>query len=387
MVLTLLAVFVGALAIFTGTVHHFYLSPVIQILGIGRVVQSIGNDRCTTVPELQACEKIILHQPSGVLYLACSTQDSRSRWLPAGERFNLTGRSTTDFVATYDPTTKVVTRLQTTDFQSARGLSLHGMDVVPSSTDPKRLLVYLVNHRAPLDQDPYKVGADSVIEIFETTIASRKLVHRQTIEDPVIIAPNDVVGSSDGQSFYFTNDHGSKIRFARSYIEIFSPASSVGYCHVNDGCKFAITKMFSNNGIVRADNDTFYVANSFVGKLNVLEKGNDNSLVLTDTIKTDQGLDNVSLDADGAIWAVGFPRLYTLFKHIGNPGLLSPSSVLKFTANRGPGSFYGEKYIIEKVFEDDGALASGATSAVYDTRRRVLYLHGLASPWLTICKL
>ena len=32
-----------------------------------------------------------------------------------------------------------------------RGLSLHGMDVVPSSEDQETLWVYLVNHRPPLE--------------------------------------------------------------------------------------------------------------------------------------------------------------------------------------------------------------------------------------------
>lgn len=44
--------------------------------------------------------------------------------------------------------------------------------------------------------------------------------------------------------------------------------------------------MLANNGIARANNDTFYVASSAVGKLNVLEKQADGTLVLTDVITT-----------------------------------------------------------------------------------------------------
>lgn len=118
--------------------------------------------------------------------------------------------STTDYVAVYDPDTSKITRLNVVGFTSERGLSLHGMDVVPSSSDPKKLFVYLVNHRAPLTGVSEKVGADSSVEIFSTVLGSSTMTHVKTVEDPAIITPNDIVGYPDGKSFYFTNDHGAK---------------------------------------------------------------------------------------------------------------------------------------------------------------------------------
>jgi sugar lactone lactonase YvrE len=86
------------------------------------------------------------------------------------------------------------------------------MDVVPSSSNPSDLFVYLVNHRAPLGGVLAKdVGADSAIEIFKTTVGAKNLTHLKTVESPVIITPNDIVGSPDGKSLYFTNDHGEKV--------------------------------------------------------------------------------------------------------------------------------------------------------------------------------
>jgi arylesterase/paraoxonase len=80
--------------------------------------------------------------------------------------------------------------------------------------------------------------------------------------------------------------------------------------------------MFSNNGIARAGNDTFYVVSSVAGKLNILERQADDTLVLTDVISTgkskegcflvtlnnsfpDRPLDNVSVDGDGVVWVAG----------------------------------------------------------------------------------
>lgn len=126
-------------------------------------------------------------------------------------RLNSSGRSEDDYVATYDPKTSRITRLTVTKYASARGLSLHGMDVVPSLSKPSELFVYLVNHRKPLGgKNAAEVGADSSIEIFKTSVGTKVLTHVKTVEDPVILTPNDVVGSPDGKSFHFTNDRGAK---------------------------------------------------------------------------------------------------------------------------------------------------------------------------------
>lgn len=83
-----------------------------------------------------------------------------------------------------------------------------------------------------------------------------------------------------------------------------------------------------------------------------------------------------------------------VMRQINDPSVLVASSALRITANRGPGSFYGEKYNVDKVhefdlefakdtanffeqvFEDPGELASGSTSAVYDAERGRLFMHG-----------
>jgi len=44
--------------------------------------------------------------------------------------------------------------------------------------------------------------------------------------------------------------------------------------------------MFTNNGIVRSSNGTFYVAHTLSGGLSVLEEQPDNTLVITDYVQT-----------------------------------------------------------------------------------------------------
>lgn len=61
----------------------------------------------------------------------------------------------------------------------------------------------------------------------------------------------------------------------------------MGYCHIDEGCKFAIKNLHSANGIIRSyTNDTFYVGSVMGGGLQVLEKQADNSLVLTEVVDT-----------------------------------------------------------------------------------------------------
>ncbi|KAI0063654.1 calcium-dependent phosphotriesterase [Artomyces pyxidatus] len=388
MPLAWLSVAVVVAAIVAGE-YQFHLKPILTVTGvIGRTMEAIGNTNCTTVPELQGCEKLVLHSPSGLVYLACSTPIERSTWVPALEI--LSGERTLydDYIATYDPATSVVRRLILAGFPSGRGFSSHGMDVVPSASNPNELFIYAINHRAPLHGKAEDVGADSVVEVFKTTVGGKTATHLRTIEDPVIQTPNDVVGSSDGKSFYFTNDYGKKVGYTRTLEALALMAqSTVGFCHVDRGCKIAISGMRGNNGIAKAQNETYYVGSCMSGEVRVLERQADDLLVTTDLIRLDRVLDNLSVDDDGVLWAAGFPKVLPLISATHDPtNKICPSSALRITRNGGHGAFFGEKFDVKKVFEDDGRVASGATTVAHDARRGVLYLTGVVSPYLTICK-
>ncbi|KAG6378182.1 hypothetical protein JVT61DRAFT_13875 [Boletus reticuloceps] len=342
---------------------YLHLKPALSALGVGRIIQPVGNVDCKTVPHLQACEKLVLHQPTGLVYLACSTPHSRTHWTPALGQLNTSGRSESDYVATYDPRTDVINRLSFSGLLSPGGIS--------STTG---------NLSAP---DAHKVGADSVIEVLKTRIESGTLQHVRTFQDPaVIITPNDVVGSPDGRSVHFTNDHRHKAGLKR-LVSLLALArdTSIGFCHADKGCKFAYTGLHASNGIVKGTspgNDTFYVADSVLGDVTVLERQSDNTLALTEVIKTDRALDNLAIDANGALWAAGLSdALGMAMRQMNDPSALVASSAMRITVNRGLGSFYGEKYNVDKVFEDPGELASGSTSAVYDAERGRLFMHGV----------
>jgi arylesterase/paraoxonase len=63
-------------------------------------------------------------------------------------------------------------------------------------------------------------------------------------------------------------------------------STSVGYCHIDDGCKFAITGTHGSNGIAAAPNGTVYVADCIYGGVSFLEPQADNTLVVSESVKT-----------------------------------------------------------------------------------------------------
>ena len=102
----------------------------------------------------------------------------------------------------------------------------------------------------------------------------------------------------------------------------------------------------------------------------------------------ESGLDNLMVDSKGAIWAAGLPKVLATRAHILDPAKKpsAPSSVFKITLNIGESSFYGEKYLVQKVLEDDGTKISGASSAAHDATRGRLFIHGLVGESLIVCQ-
>jgi arylesterase/paraoxonase len=164
--------------------------------------------------------EVTIHRPTGSIFAACSTPFSRTQWTPANRALNASARSRSDYVANYDPETGTIRKFAFSGFSDPRGYNAHGMDVVSSSStvwsdrNSGEHFVYLVNQRPPLEGiDSESVAApNSSVEIFRlSAFTGNTLEHVATVESDLIVAPNDVVGSEDGKSFWVTND-GSNAR-------------------------------------------------------------------------------------------------------------------------------------------------------------------------------
>ncbi|KAF7343281.1 hypothetical protein MVEN_01760200 [Mycena venus] len=391
---TLVNLFILILAALGGF-YQIYIHPLLKIYGVfDGQVQNIGTRDCYKVEELQTCEKAVLHQATGVIYFACSNPHNRAGIFnsPHDAQKRVQTRTELDYLATYDPSTKKVTRLSFTNgFTTEDTSAVHGMDVVPNSSDPKKLWIYLVNHRVPKGDPPLN-GLDSVIELFEMEVGSTSLTHIKTFDYPeYIIHPNDVVGSPDGKSFYFTNHVYTRTPqneiFAYFHSVIVKGRASIGYCHIDKGCKLAATGLPANNGLASTGNGTWYLASTFNGGIRVFEEGNDNDLVLVDTIPTKYGLDNLSIDKNGAVWAAAFPKMFALLKQMTDIDAHAPSAVFRLAANTGADKFYGKKYVLDIPWQENGTLALGSTTFVHDADRKRLITTGIMAPWVTVCNL
>ncbi|KAF5319525.1 hypothetical protein D9619_008296 [Psilocybe cf. subviscida] len=71
-------------------------------------------------------------------------------WTPAVGCLKESGASFVDYIATYDPKSRAVTKLAVRGLASTRGFSPHGIDVVPYASHPDVLFGYLVSHSVPL---------------------------------------------------------------------------------------------------------------------------------------------------------------------------------------------------------------------------------------------
>lgn len=144
-------------------------------------------------------------------------------------KFDVEHRPKTDAVYVFDtradgPVASRITKLRIDGFSGVHGdgtINLHGIGVhimpsqsasTPDEAPPKpSLRLFLNNHRPTLDArgrpvDNNKTGANSTVEIFETTLGSDSMKHIKTFHDPLIRTPNRVAPAGP-DSFLFTNDH------------------------------------------------------------------------------------------------------------------------------------------------------------------------------------
>jgi arylesterase/paraoxonase len=108
----------------------------------------------------------------------------------------------------FDTNTQKVTKLSLGNFDSL--YTTHGIDVWVDRTHPDspKVSLFIINHRPPVEGDAALIGADSVVELFETTLDGTSLRHVHTYRHDAINTPNDVVATSP-TSFYVTNGEPS----------------------------------------------------------------------------------------------------------------------------------------------------------------------------------
>ncbi|KAH8806877.1 hypothetical protein DL96DRAFT_600874 [Flagelloscypha sp. PMI_526] len=367
---------------------QLYLKPAIKVVGYGREIENLRNNKCHTFDSLESCESAVLDEQTDTLYLACSTIASRIAWAPAGDSFNFSGMSHEDYVAAFkfNRDNPAKSEVQKFKFDAASPfVSLHGIDITRSTNG--ELHMFLNSHRPPLAPEKRLVQY-STVEWFKVDAATKTLVYQATFDEHVS-TPNGVAAAENADGVWFTNDHGPYLDgwVRKAQVDLLFPRTfsigTLGYCSTKSRkCRIVAENLMYPNGIARSGSQIFVAGSSTVGAAYVYDivEEEEGTLQLNTTIIMDRPQDNVSADSEGNLWFAGFPRAHTLFEMFKNPAIFQPSSGIKVSPS-------GTGFTWEKVFEDPGRVSSGATSVIHHPKHNLLFISGVAMPMLTVCEI
>ena len=193
------------------------------------------------------------------------------------------------------------------------------------------------------------------IEIFK--LVGTKLTHLKTLDNPMILSPNDVVLINEN-SLYFTNDHKYKdgvLRLAEDYLGL--PISNVVFFN---GLKFkevANGISFANGINYDSKKELLFVASPRKFYIKVFKKNTDNSLTFIENIYCGTGVDNIEFDVDNKLWIGAHPSLLHLDLYFKGYNKFAPSEIISIE--------YIEKnnFIKENIYLENGQAMSGSSVA------------------------
>ena len=294
-------------------------------------IHSHFDGRCTSVYGLNGPEDITILD-SGIALISAD-----DRWK------TLEGIPVQGKIFSYDlndPLPQLVNMTQDIEFE----FHPHGISTYQNKDGEIRL--FAVNH----------TSNGNTIEAF--VFQDDRLMHLETISDPLLISPNDLV-MLDRDRFYVTNDHGTRTSFGKmseEYLQL-SLANILFY----DGENFhiAMEGLSYPNGINKSLNgDTIYVSESIGKTISICSRDSENNtLILEKEIYLDSGLDNIELDKKGNLWIGSHPKALAFLRHAKDPEELSPSQVIRLSI-KGNGD-----HISKEVYMNMGDELSGSSVA------------------------
>ena len=293
------------------------------VAGQFKTIEPHFSGKCRAVAGVVGPEDITIHPKTGVAFVSGCDRRAIQEGRAGGGAIYAYDLN----VVTSDPVN--LTRDADRDFRP-HGISLFvgeaGHDVL-----------FVINHQ----------GGEHRIEVFD--LKEGEMTHRQTLNSPMLVSPNDIVGVAP-EAFYVTNDHRypsgwrrtleDYLRLRRSNVlfyngsEFVQAASGIGYA----------------NGInVSPDGGTLYVCSITEGGLHVYDRDPlSGRIEHREEIDLDTGVDNVEVDEEGGLWIGAHPQLLTTRRHYEDPSSLSPSQVLHLTPQENGG------YDVEEVYLDEG---------------------------------
>jgi len=158
----------------------------------------------------------------------------------------------------------------------------------------------------------------------------------------------------------------------RREIDIYIGGGNVAYCPASGPCKAATHSKFRfPNGLVRGIDGLVYVPESAGGSIHVMELQEDGTLKEVDLIKVGMPIDNLSVDANGDIWASGLPKALQAIPAAHDPfKAQAPTTVLRVSKTP-------EGYKTFKVLEDrDKKIMTQIATIQHDVKTGRLFIVG-----------
>lgn len=316
----------------------FFVFDLMKDAGQFRKIEPYFAGQIQRIAGVVGAEDITIHPKTGVAFISC---DDRRAVLRLEES---QGAIYAYDLKSADPQLILLTQDFDEEFHP------HGISFYLGQNDAAR--IFVVNHR----QNGH------FIEIFD--VGDSTLIHLESIRDPLMHSPNDVVAVGP-RSFYVTNDHGNRSGLGRTLEEYLRlPRSNVLY---SDGAHFrkVAEGLAYANGINKSlDGATIYVATTTAGKIYVYDR-DLTSGTLTEVTQIDlgTGVDNIEVDPFGNLWVGAHPQLLTFVEYAKDASKLSPSQGLKI------GKLDDGGYEVKEIFLDDGRKLSGSSvAAVYEKK-------------------
>lgn len=232
----------------------------------------------------------------------------------------------------------------------------HGLSIWQMGPDTYRL--FLINHPA---------AGGHTVELYDWNAGEARAVHVETIADPHMLSPNDLVATGP-RSFYFTNDSGSETALGGMVESLFLlPRAQVGY-YDGTAARFVIEDMVLANGInTSKDGTELYVSELGRAAIRFYDIDPETMDVkFRDIIGINTNPDNIDVAEDGSLWVGSHVNIFKFLAYAADDEALAPTHILKITLDREKAKDMqsGLAGHIDEVMLTDGSDISASTVGV-----------------------
>jgi arylesterase/paraoxonase len=324
-----------------------YVLRVLYQAGQFRSIEPHFEGSCRHVGGPMGVEDLTIHPDTGLVYLSASDR----RALDAG-------RPVPGGIYAYDLNDPAAGPVNLTP-EADLGFQPHGISLWVG--EGGRDALFVINHPVPASGRP-----THGVEVFD--LVDGALRHRLTwVDEALLVMPNDLVAVGPDR-FYLTNTHAHPPGPAQTRETFLQRPGAVVLLHDGERFRPALENLVFPNGINRSpDGRTLYLATTTPRTLQVYDRDVPSErLTLREEIFMGSGLDNIEVDASGALWIGSHPKLLAVGSHREDPTVPSPSQVFRVTPEADGG------HRVEEIYLDDGREFAAASVAAARGQRLLI---------------